>query len=78
MNNEATTSWINKNRALLTNYKYQYVAITDRIIASGKKLKDVTTEAKKQSEDYVIYFVPDNVNKVKIYPIRMGLRKYIP
>lgn len=68
---ENVAGWITKNQILLSKYKSKYVAITDRIIASGDHLADVDQVARKQSKDFVLYYVPKNINKVKILPIHV-------
>lgn len=65
------SKWIIKNRTLLSKYKCKYVAITDRIIASGDHLATVSKIAEERSKDYVLYYVSKNINKVKIYPIHV-------
>ena len=59
-------SWISKNQILLSKYKNQYVAITDRIIAFGDHLEEVNQKAQTQSEEYVLYYVPNYLQQVKI------------
>ncbi len=63
--------WINKNQSLLCNYKCKYVAISDGIIAFGDHIQDVNSKAKSMNKEYVIYYVPKNVNQIKIYPIHI-------
>ena len=63
--------WISQNQLLLTKYKGKYVAITDRIIASGDCLADVVKIANEQDTEYVIYYVPKYVNMVRILPIHI-------
>lgn len=68
---ENPTKWILKNRLLLSKYRCKYVAISNRIIASGERLAEVDKIAKKQSKDYVIYYVPKSINRVRILPIHV-------
>ena len=63
--------WITKNQVLLTKYKGKYVAISDGIIASGDHLSEVNEKAKAQNKEYVLYYVPYYVNKVRVLPIHV-------
>ena len=65
------SQWITKNQVLLTKYKGKYVALSDGIIASGERLYEVDEKARAQNKEYVLYYVPHYVNKVKILPIHV-------
>ncbi len=63
--------WIIKNQILLSKYKCKYVAISNRIIASGDRLEDVDRVAKENGKNYVLYYVPKSINRVRILPIHI-------
>jgi len=64
-------SWITKNQISLLKYIGRYVAITDKVIASGMHIADVDKIAKGQNKDFVLYYVPKSINKIRILPIHI-------
>lgn len=68
--NRNTGIWLSENKDILQHYECKFIAITEEgIIAHGDHLWEVDKQAKKQDKEYVHYFVPRNVNTLRIIPL---------
>jgi len=65
-----TGIWLSENKDILQNYECKFIAITEEgIIASGNDMWKVDEEAKKQGKEYINYYVPKNINTLRIIPL---------